>query len=88
MLTSAQPDGSLSAHRRRHHVLSVELSAVALSGLPLHPSLAVVHLAEAAEPDYVLRETGQVVGGGLDGVSELWQGLLGCDDRGLLSRRV
>jgi hypothetical protein len=54
----------------------------------LHPSLALVHLAEAAEPDIILRDTGQIVGGGLDGVSELWQTLLGCDGRGVPSQRA
>lgn len=76
------------SHDSRHHVLSVQVDAVSLNGAPLHPSLALVHLAEAAEPDFALRETGQIVGGDLDGVSELWQGLLGCDERGVPSTRV
>ncbi len=49
---------------------------------PLHPAIAAV--TRAASTDLVLRETGQVIGceeG--DGVSELWQALLGCDPRGL-----
>ncbi|WVF68261.1 hypothetical protein IAT40_003026 [Kwoniella sp. CBS 6097] len=48
---------------------------------PLHPALAIVHRQNGFS-DYVLSETGQVVGEENAGVSELWQGLLGCDEKG------
>jgi hypothetical protein len=32
--------------------------------------------------DIVLRETGQTVGNEYFGVTELWQGILGCDAKG------
>lgn len=77
--------------RRRHHVLSVDLSHAGPSSssspaAALHPALAAVHLDDAgasADAEFVLRETGQVVGGGPDGVCEVWQRLVGCDARGL-----
>lgn len=47
---------------------------------PFHPSLAVVH-RHAGRSEYVLKDTGHVVGDE-DGVCELWQGILGCDYKG------
>jgi hypothetical protein len=36
----------------------------------------------SGKSEYVLRETGQVVGDEDEGVVELWQGLMGCDYKG------
>lgn len=69
-----------------HHVLSVHLSVPSSSSsstVPLHPSLALVQ-REENEPEVVLRETGGVVGAGLEGVSEVWRAVLGCDERGVV----
>jgi hypothetical protein len=43
--------------------------------------LAVAH-RHNADSTYVLRETGQVIGDENSGIAPLWQGLLGCDERG------
>ncbi|OCF33545.1 hypothetical protein I316_04617 [Kwoniella heveanensis BCC8398] len=59
-------------------VVTVHLST---NGRPLHPALALVH-RQSGFSDFVLKETGQIVGEEDAGVSELWQGLLGCDERG------
>lgn len=48
----------------------------------LHPALAIVHRASGYS-EYVLAETGQMVGTEDEGVVELWQGLLGCDYKGV-----
>lgn len=61
---------------RSHQVLSVHLP-----GAPTVPALAIVHRA-SGKSDWVLRETGHVVGHEDEGVAELWQGILGCDRRG------
>lgn len=70
-----------------HHVLSVHLSVPSSSSssstVPLHPSLALVQ-REENEPEVVLRETCGVVGAGLEGVSEVWRAVLGCDERGVV----
>lgn len=47
----------------------------------LHPALAIVHRVSGYS-EYVLAETGQVVGTENEGVAELWQGLLGCSEKG------
>ncbi|EIW71512.1 hypothetical protein TREMEDRAFT_60437 [Tremella mesenterica DSM 1558] len=52
-----------------------------------HPALAVVHRGSGTS-DIVLRETGQVVGDEDCGVASLWQGMLGCDDRGRKDDRI
>ena len=49
--------------------------------MPTHQALAYVHRT-SGHTDIVLRETGQVVGEEDGGVVPLWQGLLGCDERG------
>lgn len=46
-----------------------------------HPNLALVH-RQSGITEYVLKDTGQVVGDENYGISPLWQGLLGCNDRG------
>lgn len=46
-----------------------------------HPNLALVH-RRSGITEYVLKDTGQVVGDENCGISPLWQGLLGCNDRG------
>lgn len=46
-----------------------------------HPNLALVH-RQSGITEYVLKDTGQVVGDESCGISPLWQGLLGCNDRG------
>lgn len=69
-----------------HHVLSVHLSvpsSFSSSTVPLHPSLALVQ-REENEPEVVLRETCGVVGAGLEGVSEVWRAVLGCDESGVV----
>lgn len=48
---------------------------------PCHPSIAIAHRS-SGRSDYVLRETGQVIGDEDGGVVELWQGILGCDYKG------
>lgn len=48
---------------------------------PGHPAIAIAHRA-CGRSDYVLRDTGQVIGDEDYGVAELWQGILGCDAKG------
>lgn len=48
---------------------------------PSHPALAIVHRA-SGKSDFVLSDTGHVVGDEDAGVAELWQGILGCDYKG------
>lgn len=43
--------------------------------------LAIAHRASGVS-HFVLRETGQVVGDDDGGIAPLWQGLLGCDEKG------
>lgn len=62
---------------RSHHVLSVHLPPP-----PFSPALAVVHRG-SGKSDYVLRDTGHVVGDEDGGVTPLWQGLLGVDYKGV-----
>jgi hypothetical protein len=45
------------------------------------PALAIVHRA-SGKSEWVLRDTGHVVGDEDEGVTELWQGILGCDRHG------
>lgn len=45
----------------------------------LHPGLAVVQ-RQAGHAEFVLRETGQVVGG--EDVAILWQDILCCNNKG------
>ncbi|CAK9783965.1 unnamed protein product [Cutaneotrichosporon oleaginosum] len=59
-----------------HQVLSVHLPPA-----PTIPALAVVHRG-SGKSDWVLRDTGHVVGDEDVGISELWQGILGCDRHG------
>ena len=47
----------------------------------LHPNLAIVQRGSGFA-DFVLAETGQMVGLEDEGVVELWQGLLGCNAEG------
>lgn len=46
-----------------------------------HPNLVLVH-RRSGITEYVLKDTGQVVGDENYDISPLWQGLLGCNDRG------
>ncbi len=54
-----------------------------LPPLPFHAALAIAHRSSATS-DFVLRETGQTVGNKENGVTELWQGILGCDCKGMV----
>ncbi|BEI95085.1 hypothetical protein CcaverHIS631_0100340 [Cutaneotrichosporon cavernicola] len=60
---------------------SQQVLSVHLPGAPTAPALAIVHRA-SGKSDWVLRETGHVVGNEDEGVAELWQGILGCDRHG------
>lgn len=48
---------------------------------PAHPAIAVVHRA-CGRSDFVLRDTGHVIGDEDNGVAPVWQGILGCDGKG------
>ena len=48
----------------------------------LHPALAIVHRASGYS-EYVLADTGQIVGSEDEGVVPLWQSLLGCSEKGV-----
>jgi hypothetical protein len=63
------------SHGRSSQVLSVHRPA------NLHSSLAIVHRSSGYS-EYVLTETGQVVGVEDEGVVSLYQGLVGCDYKG------
>jgi len=74
---------------RNHHLLSLYLTTNLTASptsplIPLHPALALV-VKEEHGIEYVLRETGQIVGAGEEGVGEVWRALLGCDERGVES---
>lgn len=60
---------------RSHQILSVHRPAT------LHPALAIVHRSSGYS-EFVLAETGQVVGIEDEGVVSLYQGLIGCDAKG------
>jgi hypothetical protein len=63
-------------------VESVTLHSSLSPRYPLHPSIAIV--TRSTFTDYVLRATGQVIGSDEgSGVSELWQRLLGSDEKGI-----
>ena len=74
---------------RSSHLLSVHFHTHSTASLtspyvPLHPSLALVIKEEDADAvEYILRETGQIVGVGEEGVVEMWREVLGCDTRGI-----
>jgi hypothetical protein len=54
----------------------------AVQDQPLHPSIAIIKRKTAE--DFVLRETGQVIGNVEDsGVAMVWQCLLGCEASGI-----
>lgn len=57
---------------RSHQILSVHLTC--------HPSVGIVQ-RHAGYSEYVLRETGQVIGNE-DGIVPLWQAMLGCGEHG------
>lgn len=61
---------------RTHRVESVHLPPA-----PWHPQLVMVHRA-SGHTDFALHETGQVVGDLDSGVTPLWQGILGCNEKG------
>lgn len=58
------------------------MSAVTPDGhVSLHPAVAIVH--RPGSDDFVLRATGQIVGNsGAEGVTPLWQDVLGCSASG------
>ncbi|WWC95586.1 hypothetical protein V866_002451 [Kwoniella sp. B9012] len=60
---------------------SSQVLSVHVDKPPYHPALASVH-RHSGITDFVLAETGQVVGNEDEGVSSLWQGFLGCDSNG------
>ncbi|WOO81416.1 uncharacterized protein LOC62_03G004940 [Vanrija pseudolonga] len=59
----------------------LQILSVHLPPPPCHPAIAIAHRS-SGRSDYVLRETGQVIGDEDCGVAELWQGILGCDYKG------
>jgi hypothetical protein len=73
----------LCLYRRSHQVESVSFIARGpTADRPLHPSVAIVKRKTAE--DFVLRETGQVIGNVEDsGVVMVWQCLLGCEASGV-----
>lgn len=64
-----------TADNRNSQILSVHRPA------NLHPALAIVHRGSGFS-EFVLAETGQMVGLEDEGVVSLWQGLLGCNAKG------
>lgn len=60
---------------------SEQVDSVHFPPAPTHDAVAYVHRS-SGHTDIVLRETGQVIGEEDGGVVPLWQGLLGCDERG------
>jgi hypothetical protein len=79
--TDLEPTTATTSNRT-HHVESIGFHASPPRRAPLHPSLAYV--ARVGGGEYVLRQTGQVVGCDDGGVSELWMGLLGVDSGGMV----
>lgn len=68
---------------RTHQVESVAL-IIEVNGQPvaLHPAIALV--TRKSTEDIILRQTGQVIGNvDYEGVTELYQNMLGCDRRGV-----
>ena len=63
---------------RHHHVESVHFEGA--RGQPLHPALAVVQTTHRAY--FILRDNGMQVGCEEDGVSDVWQEVVGCDSSG------
>ncbi|KZT64625.1 hypothetical protein DAEQUDRAFT_601748 [Daedalea quercina L-15889] len=61
-----------------HHVESVHFTTA--RGQPLHAGLAVVQTPHRAY--FILRDNGMQVGCEEDGVSEVWQEVIGCDTSG------
>ncbi|KAA1469769.1 hypothetical protein DENSPDRAFT_773681, partial [Dentipellis sp. KUC8613] len=66
----------LPAH---HHVESVHFTAASCA--PLHPAIAVIHTL--AREYFVLKDNGMQIGCEEDGIVDVWQGILGCDQSGM-----
>lgn len=62
---------------RHHHIESVHFEG---AGQALHPALAIVQTPHRAY--FILRDNGMQVGCEEDGVSEVWQEVVGCDASG------
>jgi hypothetical protein len=65
--------GEVEAYIRSHQIVSSHLTP--------HASIGLVQRS-AGYSEYVIRETGQVIGEEEAGVAPLWQGLLSCDHQG------
>ena len=63
---------------RHHHVESVHFAGA--GARLLHPALAIVQTTHRAY--FILRDNGMQVGCEEDGVSEVWQEVVGCDASG------
>nr|XP_019003539.1 uncharacterized protein I203_03682 [Kwoniella mangroviensis CBS 8507]OCF67000.1 hypothetical protein I203_03682 [Kwoniella mangroviensis CBS 8507] len=75
------PRGNNSSPVELYLPESSQILSVHVDKPPYHPALASVH-RHGGITDFVLSETGQVVGNEDEGVSSLWQGFLGCDSNG------
>jgi hypothetical protein len=62
-----------------HHVESVHFRTP--DKRPFHPAVATVQTL--AREYYILKDNGMLVGTEEEGISPLWQALLGCDEKGL-----
>lgn len=83
---SAAPRRQTQSHLlnwdRNHQVEGVRLWSMNQGvKYPLHPSIAIV--SRRSGEDYILRDTGQVIGNEDQGIVELYRHLLGCDSRGV-----
>ncbi len=68
---------------RSHHLEAISFEVkVGNSMIKLHPAIALAHRKDTT--DIILRSTGQVIGNQeAGGVTELWQNMLGCDEKGV-----
>ena len=62
-----------------HHVESVHFRTP--DKRPFHPAVATVQTL--AREYYILKDNGMLIGTEEEGISPLWQALLGCDEKGL-----
>nr|XP_018260299.1 uncharacterized protein I303_07217 [Kwoniella dejecticola CBS 10117]OBR82457.1 hypothetical protein I303_07217 [Kwoniella dejecticola CBS 10117] len=80
-MTATEMDAQYAGHEPMKRKAARNKIELYLPEAPYHPALALVH-RQSGFTDHVLAETRQVVGDEDSGVAELWQGLLGCDDKG------
>ena len=64
-----------------HTIRSHQVDGVSLPGGLFHSALALIHRADGTA-NFVLKDTGQMVGEELAGVVRLWQEVLGCNEKG------